>query len=129
MPGAEPVLLDRRAPNPPGWDAAIAESRRGARAVWQYGVLTMSHGNGIFRFAGPDQQRTEARNPRDFLQRLRADSTSRLREGHSVEEGHATVLDHFGRDGWELVSCQFVRNSVAADVTSCHLKRPVGPLF
>ncbi len=114
---AGPLAAQALPPSPA--DAAPAP-----RTTWQYGVLVIDRGGGAHRFAGPAGQLVEARRPLDFLRRLAADSTVRLREGSTDAELQAASLSVLGRDGWELVGCQFIRRELTSDDTVCHLKRP-----
>lgn len=131
LPQALPVLLDT--PVPTQFQVGGAPDDAGARgaprvrATWQHGVLTIDAGGGPHRFAGPGGQFVESRRPLEFLRRLGADSTVRLRDGVTHGELQAATLEVLGADGWELVGCQFVRREGTSDDTVCHLKRPHPP--
>ena len=132
---ARPVLLDRAVPVPR--EAMVEEAatvrrddarRRAPR--FEYGILMMSHFGGVYRWAGPERTFTESKNPVDFLVSIGADPATRLRAGRTQEEIHAAILQQLGLDGWEVVTCQFIReqgtgNWSVANVTTCHLKRPL----
>jgi len=119
-----PVLLMRAVPD--GFDRrAPAAAARVERTQWQHGALTVGHGGGRFRWAGPDNTFVESRNAVEFLLGLGADSQLRLRAERGLDEVQAAILGELGRQHWELVSCQHIANEYGERMTQCYLKRPV----
>jgi hypothetical protein len=135
-PAVLPVLIDRALPMP--FDSVPraardtsgrTESRRRAPR-WEYGVLMMGHFGGIYRWAGPEREFKESGNPIEFLEAVGAEPGTRMRAGRTQEEIHAAILEQFGLGGWDVVTCQFIRELGTgswrvANVTTCHLKRPL----
>lgn len=114
-----PVLLDRAVPD------AVTPAPRVVRPQWEHGALMVSRGGNHFRWAGPENTLVESRNPVEFLLKLGADPYLRLREGRQLDEVQAAILGELGRQSWELVSCQYVRNDFGEHMTQCYLKRPM----
>jgi hypothetical protein len=90
----------------------------------------MGHFGGIYRWAGPEREFKESGNPIEFLEAVGAEPGTRMRAGRTQEEIHAAILEQFGLGGWDVVTCQFIRELGTgswrvANVTTCHLKRPL----
>jgi hypothetical protein len=122
---AKPLLLDQRAPDLSRTPTSTsAPSRRVVRTRWEHGALTIGNGSNNFRWAGPGQTFVESRNAVEFLLALGADPSTRLRAGRGRDEVQAAILGELGRQHWELVSCQYIRNDDGDHMTLCYLKRP-----